>query len=482
LSNLVYNSIWSLASRIFNIIVKAFAVIFLARILGPSEFGVFTLVISTVALLAVFVDLGISPASARLLAEDNYNNRNVVLSSSRMIFLIFILFSGLLFYFGDDLFTLINAEVLSDFKLLFILLIFVQIVQQFLKKCFEGLKRVDLSSKVSLSLDWAPWGLAILFVILFTTTAKYAVIGKVIGTSLLVIGFMILSVYVLNKYRAHNIEKRASYGMIFTYALPMLVTAISFYIYTHSDILIIQGFLGETDVGIYGVAVRLLDTLHVPAAAVGSAVAAFFVTVRNKEPEKIQNLFYDTTKWTLFLFFPLSIGLAVTATELFPFLFGDEYAYAAIIAIIYTPTLLFKSLSATYSLALDYMGYARKRAVAISISAAFNIGLNFIMIPRYGIVGAAITTQITYLPLVIWYTILMQRLTFTTTKSLTERVLPILISGAVMGIVILLVKQFMDIHILTVILIGVIAYFFICGITGGIKKSDIKNMLTKLKK
>jgi len=477
--SILKNARWSLLARVLNVVLKAIAVIYLARLLGPNEFGIFTLILTAAALITVFIDLGISPATARFLAEEKWNNRKILLSSFTILLGVYFTIAGLLLLFGGHLFNLINAAVLDDFSVYLILLIFFQVKHQFFKKCYEGLKRVDLSSKVSLVFDWTPWGLALIFVLIFNATANYAVLGKLAGSILILIGLGIPLWKIINDRQFNITRSFPGYFKIFSYALPMLVTAISFYIYTHSDILIIQGFLGETEVGIYGVAVRLLETLHVPAAAIGSAVAAYFVTVRNNEPENLDKLYYDTTNWTLFIFFPLSVGLAVTAKDLIPFLFGHEYSAAGIIAIIYTPMLLAKSLSATYSLALDYMGYAKQRAIAISISAALNIGLNFIMIPRYGIIGAAVTTQITYLPLVLWYSVMIQRLTNSNNAVLLKKVLPILISGITMGLVVFTVNHFTEQHILTLIFIGIIVYLVSAYSSGAFKISEVKKLLNK---
>jgi O-antigen/teichoic acid export membrane protein len=50
---------------------------------------------------------------------------------------------------------------------------------------------------------------------------------------------------------------------------------------------------------------------------------------------------------------------------------------------------------------LDYIGKAKKRAYNISVTIILNIGLNIILIPRYGATGAAIATSVSYLPYVI---------------------------------------------------------------------------------
>lgn len=174
------NTIWSLFSRIFTVIISVIAVIYLARYLGPSEFGIFTLIISTTALCSVFVDLGISPASARLLAQEKWNSKSILLLSTKVLIILLLSFYSIFYLFSEQFFELINAEKLNSLFYVFIVLILLQTFLRFYQKCFEGLKRVDLSSKISLLFEWAPWGLAILFVVLLGPLAKNAIIGKIV--------------------------------------------------------------------------------------------------------------------------------------------------------------------------------------------------------------------------------------------------------------------------------------------------------------
>jgi O-antigen/teichoic acid export membrane protein len=156
LSKILYNAKWSLLARVLNVVLKAIAVIYLARLLGPNEFGFFTLILTAAALITVFIDLGISPATARFLAEEKWGNRKILFSSVIILLGVYFTIAGLLLLFGGHLFKMINAAVLDDFSVYLILLIFFQVKHQFFKKCYEGLKRVDLSSKVSLVFDWTP--------------------------------------------------------------------------------------------------------------------------------------------------------------------------------------------------------------------------------------------------------------------------------------------------------------------------------------
>lgn len=471
MKEILRGTLWSTLARSFRVVVKVFAVVLIARWLGPSNFGLFTLVLSAVALGAVFIDLGIAPGTARLLAEGRKNRQSIFRISFGVLLTTLGLGGVLLFSFGETLFGIINASRLHNFVGLFLGLLGAQVFFNYGRKIFEGLRRVDLSSKVGLALEWAPWTLALAAVAFIRAEAEYALIGKLIGTCLVLVGLGLVARRSL-KPLSRSKSKQVGIKTLLRYSFPMMLTAASFYIYSHSDILLIQAFLGEEKVGVYGVVVRLLDTLHVPAAAIGSAAAAFFVSTKRESPDQLPNLFQKVTRGILTFYLPLVAGLLLTAERLIPFLFGGEYADAALIAVIYAPTLLMKSLSGTYSLALDYLGFAKQRAMAVTFSAVCNLGLNFLIIPYLGIVGAAVATQVTYVPLVFWYAYVLAKMTNAECGEILSKVKSILLATLAMCVGLLAVDA-TGAHILLIVLFGVIIYFVVAILTGVVNRKDL---------
>lgn len=467
-----------MAARIFRIAVKSLAVIFIVRWLGPSEFGLFTLALSTVALVAVFVDLGISPGTARLLAEGEHGTTEVLRTSTVVLTCSLVIGSLILVAYGDAFLALINAEELQGLILVLVGLLWARVAVYYAKKLFEGLRRVDLSSRVSLAIDWAPWAFALLGVGVLQASAAVGLVGKLLGTCLLIAGLGIAAGRLLSGRSSEG--RPIGPRLLFRYSLPMMLTATSFYVYAHADILIIQAFLGEAEVGIYGTAVRLLDVLHVPAAAIGSAAAAFFVRTRERDPDELPDLFRKVTRGILTLYIPLTAGLLLTARPLLPFLFGQDYSAAGVVAIIYGPFLLMKSLAGTYSMALDYLGHAGERAIAVGVSAAANIILNILLVPRYGIVAAAMATQVTYVPLVAWYVHRLIRISRASYASVWADLRPVVGATLLMAAGIGLVLFVLEWHVLVVIGLGIALYAVASWTNGAITARDVRFLVRSI--
>ena len=82
-------------------------------------------------------------------------------------------------------------------------------------------------------------------------------------------------------------------------------------------------------------------------------------------------------------------------------IFGKEYLGSVLPLQILTFYIICFSFSIFLSSLLDYQGKAKKRAVNLSFTLIANIILNYILIPPYGAIGAAIATSTSYLPYII---------------------------------------------------------------------------------
>jgi O-antigen/teichoic acid export membrane protein len=92
----------------------------------------------------------------------------------------------------------------------------------------------------------------------------------------------------------------------------------------------------------------------------------------------------------------VSIILGVLASQLIPFIYSENYISSILPFILLLPGIVFFSLSkiiGSYFFAIDMTHY---NAISSTIAFVINIVLNLILIPKIGIVGAAISTLISY--------------------------------------------------------------------------------------
>jgi O-antigen/teichoic acid export membrane protein len=103
----------------------------------------------------------------------------------------------------------------------------------------------------------------------------------------------------------------------------------------------------------------------------------------------------------MYIYGTIALIVVFLAPYLIPLIFGDQYSGSILpfqILIFYSVTFAFSIQISSF---LDYRGLARKRVKNLILIIFLNLLLNFLLIPRYGAVGAAIGTSVSYLPYVI---------------------------------------------------------------------------------
>jgi O-antigen/teichoic acid export membrane protein len=467
--DLVTGAAWSLGARVASVVIRAGSVVVLVRLLTPSAYGTVTYMLSVASLLMLIVDFGVSASTARMLAEEKYPRSQTLVAAGMALGVPFCLVLLGVYHATVTAQEWLNAPQLLALRDVLCALLAARVLHRFLQKCFEGIRRVGLRSKVTLLIEWMPWGVSIIGLLLWRRTAEVALYGNALGTGVVVLALGGVLWRVLELRQTVALPSREQVRDLCAYALPLMATSASMYVYTESDILLVQYFLGERSVGIYGVVVRLARTLNVPAIAIGSAVSGYFAKTRLSDDQR-SNLFVYATQGIVALYLPLSAGLVLTADELLPFVFGGEYVEAALAAIIYAPYLLVHATAALHSLALDFMGFARRRAVAALLSAVANVALNIVLIPRFGIEGAALATQITYTPLAIWYVFVILESVGESKTFFLRKMGPVFLSTIGMIFIILLFKGFVSSTVFFVIPVGVISYVsfgYVLGLFSG---------------
>jgi O-antigen/teichoic acid export membrane protein len=485
---IVRNVSWSLAWKSLQVVVGSASVVLLARLLGAEQFGILTWIISASILLALVADLGVSSASARMLAEEAVPARAVLLVAGMVLGALLLAACVAVVLLADSMAAGLNAPFLEGLGWLVALLMLVGVGERFCYKAFEGLRRVDILGRTAIWVTWIGPAAAVLAVIIIAPSARVALIAKgLAGVLTVALLGLVLFRHVGRKEATREGGASAASdrpplsdiaAKLAGYSVPLFFVALSFVIYTQSDILLIQWILDVEEVGIYGAAIRMVEMVAVAGVAIGAGSAAFFPGARDRGAGEYSALFVQATRGILLIYLPVAAGLLLTAGDVMPFLFGDEFARAGLILAVYTPFIVCRGLSSVYSLSLDYLGYGGARAVAVCTSAAANIAMNLLLIPRFGILGAAVASQITYVPLVLGYGIVLMRKSGTSTGALFGAVSRVLGATAVMSVAVYLAK-ILDLPLLVVISIGVVTYLFMAVRLGALSRSELLALIPR---
>ncbi len=392
----------SLLARLLYVGSNAALLLLLTRyLLTPAEFGRLQFVLSVVG-VAIFVGtLGIPKATARYVTEYAENEPGQVphlLKRSLAVLVGLAVAVGIaIAAFSGLLARLLRGPELAPYLLLGGAFVAAKAVVTYLTTVFQGFNRVTYSAVLS-----AVNGLGrVVFAVGFVL-AGFGALGALAGY---VVAFAVAAVVGLallytRFYRGHERDDEAEPGLmrrVLEYSVPTTATRASVVLDSKVDTVLLGVLAGPVAVGVYALARQIADVCVVPAKSLGFTISpALGEQSAAGDEERAARLYERSLENVLLLYVPAAAGLALVAEPVVRYVFTAEYMAAVPIVQLYGLFVIVRAVHKITGSGLDYLGLARVRAVARATSAVCNVGLNLLLIPRYGALGAGIATVITY--------------------------------------------------------------------------------------
>ena len=379
---------WLLADRVLRVLVSLLLGAWVARYLGPDQFGKLNYAIALVSLFSVFATLGLEEIVIRDLVAYP-QKKDKIINTCLFLRLISTLISvGIisvilwLTHSGDTLLQkiiflvaliLIPQSIIDTIDLWF--------KSQVNSKTSVIIKDICLifssSLKIILLLYQAPL-LAFIVVILFeVTVAALALVWFYSCQS--------------NRISLQAIDLSTARRLIKD-GWPMILSGLAVVIYTRVDQVMLGVLAGHGAVGLYSAATKISEAWNFIPIIVVSSLYPKIVASRQGDNSifhrNIQNLYnlMVVLSYAVALFFILFSGVLVSL------IYGPQYTDTAHILPILMGTSLFSSLGMARGSFLMTMNWATLQLVTVAIACLVNVGLNYLLIPRYGGYGAAVAT------------------------------------------------------------------------------------------
>jgi O-antigen/teichoic acid export membrane protein len=397
-TSILSNASSSLLVKLITSAFTAVLTIFLARYLGPSDYGLFALAVSVGALVALPSDFGITASAARFVAErrsDRDATVNILsdaltlklLASGLVSILLATLAEPVAHAYGEpDLAWPIRGIAIS---------LLGQNVMFLYFGAFSALRRTPLQLRVMFSESAVETGATIALVLLgggatgatFGRSAGYTV-GGLAGV---LVAFRLFGRGILPRRTSASGDRRAIAG----YAGALFLIDSAFTAFEQIDILLIGGYLSAAAVGVFQAPLRLVAFLQYPGQALASAIAPRMVRTADDEPDTAA--FIESLRLLVVLHLGLATGILVWAQPIADLVLGDDYRGAGAVLRSLTPYIFLAGLGPLVSLSVNYAGRARARVPIAVVTVAINLVLDIILIPRIGVVAGGIATGAAYL-------------------------------------------------------------------------------------
>lgn len=202
------------------------------------------------------------------------------------------------------------------------------------------------------------------------------------------------------------------YKKVIVFSLPMLpFTLIGYFSGNHIDYVFVSRFLSTRDLGVYSVAAQMSGImLQVPTVA-NSLLIPLFVTLQKEEQNnKIERFFKDVLPLLSLAWSILCCLGGFAGYYVIPLMFGEQFAGAAVPWVVLTTAVALSfPVLVGYSALSQAISATYIAMFAAIFAAGINILLNFILIPRFGLIGCAWSTVIAQSASVICFAYLLRR-------------------------------------------------------------------------
>lgn len=388
MSKYVINAFWMILEKVLKIIFTFLFLGMVARRVTVADFGVLNLAISIVTSLWVISSLGIDSILLKEFSLKKYKENDLLSTAflARLCCSLIVILISVVFI------ELYNVDYhRNDYKVVFYIIISSLIFYNFntLYTYHQAYSRAILNTKVS-----------IISLVLSMTVKLYLYIydfGLIYFAWSFFFDVFINLFLVIILNRSRNIEIRIRHFQkdvfldLFKQGWPMFFASCLLVAYSRLDQFMIAYLLGVSHSGIYSIALRISDAY----SFVPLIIATSFYPLIAKDPtdENIKNYF------SIVFFSAFITGLVVIAVApyVIPYMFGDAYLAAVSVLNITVFSTMFAVLGSACTNYMVLFNLGFYRLIRISAGLIVNIILNLMMIPKFGIIGAAWATLISQL-------------------------------------------------------------------------------------
>ena len=389
---------WLVFAQVFTKIVGFFYTIFLAKSLGVNDFGLYTVTLAYFSIISSFADFGFNRFLIREIARDKLKASellcNIIMLRLTLISVIFGIFSVSLYLLDPD-------KLRVSLILLTVLAVLPQAVALTFDGIFVALQKLQFSAFALIvsSLTTALFGFYFVVLGFGTLGAVNAlIIGQVVYVLILFILLYFYKGLFFSKVTL-QILKQAFVG-----SLPYGLLGVLGLLYFRIDTVLLSYLKGNYQTGLYGAAYRFLEAIIFLPSSFAAALFPTLAKLHDDNLVEMKKLYYKSLRLMAVLGLFVLI-FYITILPIFIKLFLPNYLEAINVIKILSLSIPFIFLSTPGVQVILSSDKYLKEVMFLSIfTLVFNIILNLLFIPQFGLLAAALITVLSdVLSFIIFY-------------------------------------------------------------------------------
>lgn len=476
-SKLSKDIIYYIPAQITPLLISFIGLSVYTRLFSPAEYGDYALVLTTISILGVFTYNWLNNANLRFYTNYSKLNKLNYFFTTTFFLLLVVLVMSIIIYLLINFAGIFYSEI-NNYILLTIGAIVSISFFETLMTIFRANRKVVIYSTLRCISVISSLLLSLLIIYTFYKDISVLLISVIIINMLL--SFIIIIKYSYVKYIGFKYLSREVITELSTYGLPLILTLLSSWITLMSNRYIIGYYRGTLEVGLYSVAVQLADPLSIFSQFLLIAAYPVIIDTWEKHGDKLTiDLISRITKYYLLFAIPVFTGVLIIP-DMIMSISGKSFSggYIVLPWVCFGGLLL--GLCYYINKGLELKKNTRMLAIMVGFMALINVGINIILVPTYGYLGAAITTSISYI--IYFFISIAISEKYLQWKIPFKTVLNAILCSVLMGLILLAVKHYFIpsmISLIILVMLGALIYVILIYVSGEVRGEVryVKNLL-----
>lgn len=390
-----FNIITTLLTK-FILLFGGFIIsIMTARFLGPTGQGIITAVFVFPLLIVSLADMGIRQSTAYFIGTNKFKLNNIISSVSFLWIItsfISVILVSLYFYFGPS-----NKY---SWLILLLAIIFVplNLIEQYSKGIMQGRNQISTINIAQL----VRLGSNFIALIILVWILDLGVLGATIAHIVFAVSVAIYYLLKIKRYGKLHFRPVKPIPEIlfkrgFSFALVLFIINLNYKI----SVIMLDFMVSPTEIGIYSVGSKTAELLWQIPSAIGMVLFSKSAVTKNQLDSVKRSITILRIIMPVILL--ISLAISIFAPFIIGIFFGEEFLSAGNVLRLMLPGICLITISKVLHPDLAGRGYPLYALKVFLTTLVINVIINFVLIPSYGIYGAAISSTISYSIAGLWF-------------------------------------------------------------------------------
>jgi len=404
-----------LASRVLALAMLAITTPFLVRFLEPDQYGTYATLIAVFGLLMILVSSGIDTGARKYLAEERaldgwqdhvfgyYFRLAALLVAVAVGLLVLASWTGLLA-------RSLGAKYTTYVYLVAVLAVAAQF-RAYARGALMGLKLEHVSEPLRV-LQSASFGVFAVGLVVLDYGVAGVLVGHIVSSVLVIVVALAVIAQHVSLWSVLRPTPPGFPGReLIDFNSLTIVTLFLLFSLRHVDVLMLEAFRASEQVAYYRAALVLTQLLWlVPRSIQAAMIQSTSNLWESGRIDRITEIGSRACRYTLLVTGLLAVGLASLAAQFVPLYYTEAYTPAVLPVLLLLPGTVGFALARPIFAISQAKGDLRPLVAATGTTAGLNLVGNLLLIPVYGMVGAAIATSVAYATLPVFHVVAAHRI------------------------------------------------------------------------